>query len=89
MTILSTRVYLNLVFLTRNPIIEETEISNVQFVGSPQMEGIRMHVHTTTFTDVATIGGGRYGYGRRGRGMTLDSVSICSPFALHATLILK
>jgi len=73
MTILSTRVYLNLVFLTRNPIIEETEISNVQFVGSPQMEGIRMHVHTTTFTDVATIGGGRYGYGRRGRGMTLDS----------------
>lgn len=80
MTILSTRVYLNLVFLTRKPLFEATEVSNVRFAKGPPREGIRMHVQTTTFADVVTIGGsGGHGYVRRNQGMTLDSVStLCS-----------
>jgi hypothetical protein len=86
MTILSTRVYLNLVFQVRKPTIEQTEEPNVRFAGSPRREEIKMHVHTTTFDNNTTIGSGGYGYGRRGGGMTLDSVSICSPFCPDVAL---
>jgi hypothetical protein len=50
MTILSTRVYLNLVFLARGPTpLEPTEISRVQ------LDGIKMRIQTTTIGDAGEV----------------------------------
>ena len=56
MTILSTRVYLNLVFLARGPaLLEPTEISRVQFGFPGRLDGIKMRVQTTTIGDAGEV----------------------------------
>jgi hypothetical protein len=55
MTILSTRVYLNLVFLARGPVLEPTESSQVQFGSRGKLDGIKMRVQTTTIGDAGEV----------------------------------
>ena len=55
MTILSTRVYLNLVFLARGTALEPTENSRVQFGLPGQLDGIKMRVQTTTVGDAGEV----------------------------------
>lgn len=57
MTILSTRVYLNLVYLARKPVIEEHNSTSQgqQFEGRTNFGGIRMRVQTTTVGDAGEI----------------------------------
>lgn len=63
MTILSTRVYLNLVFLARGVSEHMTaEVSRVRFAPATQLGGIKMQVQTTTIADdhhVLTMKDGR------------------------------
>jgi hypothetical protein len=88
MTILYTRVYLNLVFLAHRPSLVRTEVSKVQFAPISRLGGVNMQVETTTLGDrgeVVTFGG------QAGRPampmMTFESVSdgllsylrICEP----------
>jgi hypothetical protein len=59
MTILYTRVYLNLVFLAYRPNLEQTKVSTVQFAPFSRWGGVNMRVETTTLGDrgeVATFG---------------------------------
>ena len=82
MTILSTRVYLNLVFLARGVSEHMTaEVSHIQFAPTSQLGGIKMRVQTTTVGDdnhILTMSDGR----RQSHMLFTkfaDAVSTCSP----------
>jgi hypothetical protein len=75
MTILYTRVYLNLVFLAHRPNFERTEVSKVQFAPISHRGGVNMQVETTTLGDRGEV----VTFGQAGRPampmMTFESVS--------------
>ncbi|PVF94847.1 hypothetical protein CPB86DRAFT_867295 [Serendipita vermifera] len=78
MTILSTRVYHNLMFLVQKPALDATtQVSRAQFASPIQMGGIKMRVQTETFTDPTVTTG--IGTGTNGR--TFDSVSLGSIYS--------
>lgn len=87
MTILSTRVYLNLVFLARGPVLlEQTEISRAQFGSRGQWGGIRMRVQTTTTGDAGEVLGFEEHEGRPPVPLTrFDTVSFVDPLTRNKT----
>lgn len=73
MTILSTRVYLNLVFLARKPTLEQTtHDSRAEFSSPSLLDGIRMQIHRTTTVEREIVTFGRTRVTRPGR--TFDTV---------------
>jgi len=55
MTILTSRVYLNLVYLVHGPMLEPTELLRGQLTSLNCREGIQMQVQTTTVGDQGEV----------------------------------
>jgi len=79
MTILSTRVYLNLVFLARKPTLEPTTYdSRAEFSSPSLLAGIKMQIQRTTVVEREMVTFGKQGTRLTRPGRTFDAVRKCS-----------